>query len=164
MDSGVDVGPASAVKAGAAARLGLAAAPPQRLNESQIEAIADGLNSLLALLRAADPRDKAELYARIGLRMTYQPGRETIKAVRHAGAAVVVTSMAPPTACRTLSATRTARSSPWAIATWTWSPLSSMRSTRVPVCTLMPRRRSVVVQRRLPRPPAAACDPGTPRW
>ena len=63
-----------------AARLGLNAAPPQRLNEDQIAAIVNGLGSLLAILREADPRDKAELYSSIGLRMTYQPGREMIKA------------------------------------------------------------------------------------
>jgi hypothetical protein len=47
-----------------AARLGLNAAPPQRLNEDQIAAIVNGLGSLLAILREADPRDKAELYSR----------------------------------------------------------------------------------------------------
>ena len=30
------------------------------------------------LLRGADPRDRAELYSRIGLRLTYQPGPETV--------------------------------------------------------------------------------------
>ncbi|MDI6105696.1 recombinase family protein [Actinoplanes sp. NEAU-A12] len=64
----------------ATAALRLSAAPPQRLNEGQITAIVDGLGSLLAVLRAADPRDKAELYSRIGLRMTYRPGLETLKA------------------------------------------------------------------------------------
>ena len=40
----------------------------------------DGLGSLLGVLRGADPRDKAELYSRIGLRMTYRPGLKTLKA------------------------------------------------------------------------------------
>lgn len=40
----------------------------------------DGLSTLLAILRSADPRDKAEVYSRIGLRMRYEPGPETIKA------------------------------------------------------------------------------------
>ena len=30
--------------------------------------------------RAADPRDKAEVYGRIGLRTTHEPGPEMIKA------------------------------------------------------------------------------------
>ncbi|MEU8606809.1 hypothetical protein AB0C29_02240 [Actinoplanes sp. NPDC048791] len=30
------------------------------------------------MLRDADPRDKAELYSRIGLRLIYQPGPETM--------------------------------------------------------------------------------------
>jgi hypothetical protein len=37
-----------------------------------------GFNDLIRLLRDADPRDKAELYSRIGLRLTYQPGPETM--------------------------------------------------------------------------------------
>ncbi|BEL04460.1 hypothetical protein Q0Z83_026510 [Actinoplanes sichuanensis] len=36
------------------------------------------MNDLFRLLREADPRDKAELYSRIGLRMTYRPGPETL--------------------------------------------------------------------------------------
>ena len=32
------------------------------------------------ILRGTDPRDKAEVYSRIGLRMTYEPGPEMIKA------------------------------------------------------------------------------------
>jgi hypothetical protein len=35
---------------------------------------------LLDVLRKADPRDKAELYSRIGLRMIYKPGTKTLKA------------------------------------------------------------------------------------
>jgi len=70
----------SAIRATTLARIGIAASPPQRLNEDQIAAIVDGLGTLLGILRAADPRDKAEVYSRIGLRMTYAPGPETIKA------------------------------------------------------------------------------------
>ncbi|HZO65990.1 MAG TPA: recombinase family protein [Kribbellaceae bacterium] len=70
----------TAIRATTLARIGIAAGPPQRLNEDQIAAIVDGLGTLLGILRAADPRDKAEVYSRIGLRMTYAPGPETIKA------------------------------------------------------------------------------------
>jgi hypothetical protein len=46
----------------------------------KIAAIVEGLGGLLAILNRADPRDKAEIYSRIGLRMRYDPGQETIKA------------------------------------------------------------------------------------
>lgn len=62
------------------ARIGVADGPPQRLNEDQIAAIVEGLSGLLAILKRADPRDKAEIYSRIGLRVRYEPGAETIKA------------------------------------------------------------------------------------
>ncbi|MFI7369944.1 zinc ribbon domain-containing protein [Actinoplanes sp. NPDC049668] len=70
----------SAAGATAAAALRMSAAPPQRPNEDQIAAIVDGLGSPLGALREADPRDKAELYSRIGLRLTYKPGLKTLKA------------------------------------------------------------------------------------
>ncbi|WP_071803068.1 zinc ribbon domain-containing protein [Couchioplanes caeruleus] len=70
----------SAVQAAATAALRASATPPQRLNEDQISAIVEGLGSLLGVLREADPRDKAELYSRIGLRMTFKPGAKTLKA------------------------------------------------------------------------------------
>ena len=44
----------------------------------QLDAIAKALNDLLGVLRNADPHDRAELYSRLGLRMTYQPGPETV--------------------------------------------------------------------------------------
>lgn len=62
------------------ARIGVADGPPQRLNEDHIAAIVEGLGGLLAILKRADPRDKAEIYSRIGLRVRYEPGLETIKA------------------------------------------------------------------------------------
>jgi len=48
------------------------------MTDDQLDAIAAAFGSLFALLRDADPRDKAEPYARIGLRMTYRPGPETM--------------------------------------------------------------------------------------
>jgi hypothetical protein len=48
------------------------------MTSDQLDAIADAFNDLFGLLRDADPRDKAELYSRIGLRLTYQPGPETV--------------------------------------------------------------------------------------
>jgi hypothetical protein len=48
------------------------------MTRDQIDAIADAFNGLFRLLRDADPRDKAELYSRIGLRPTYKSGPETV--------------------------------------------------------------------------------------
>jgi hypothetical protein len=67
---------ATTTKKTAQARLGLTEVPPQRMTSDQLDAIADAFNDLFALLQDADPRDKAELYSRIGLRMTYRPGPE----------------------------------------------------------------------------------------
>jgi hypothetical protein len=68
----------TAVRKAAQARLGLTEAPPQRMTDDQLDAIADAFAGLLALLRGANPRDRAELYSRIGLRMIYRPGPETV--------------------------------------------------------------------------------------
>ncbi|WP_433797623.1 hypothetical protein [Actinoplanes sp. CA-252034] len=68
----------TAIKKAAQSRLGLTEAPPQRMTAHQIDTIAEAFNDLFRLLRDADPRDKAELYSRIGLRMTYKPGLETL--------------------------------------------------------------------------------------
>lgn len=70
----------TSIKKAAQARLGLTEAPPQRMTGDQLDAIAEAFRDLLRLLRDADPRDRAELYSRLGLRMTYQPGLETLKA------------------------------------------------------------------------------------
>ncbi|MEU4160020.1 hypothetical protein [Actinoplanes sp. NPDC026670] len=48
------------------------------MSAEQLDAVAEAFNDLLGLLRNADPRDKAELYSRIDLRMTYQPSPETV--------------------------------------------------------------------------------------
>ncbi|MFG1610750.1 recombinase family protein [Actinoplanes sp. NPDC049265] len=72
---------ASTVRGTAEAALRTSAIPPQRLNDDQIAVIVNGLGSLLGVLREADPRDKAaELYSRLGLRMTYKPGPKTVVA------------------------------------------------------------------------------------
>ena len=48
------------------------------MGNDQLDAIADALNDLFRLLRDAGPRDRAELYSRIGLRLTYKPGPKTL--------------------------------------------------------------------------------------
>ncbi|MFC7535531.1 recombinase family protein [Actinoplanes sp. GCM10030250] len=70
----------TAIKRAAQARLGVTDAAPQRMTEDQLDAIAAAFKDLLRLVQGADPRDRAELYSRIGLRMTYQPGQKTLKA------------------------------------------------------------------------------------
>jgi site-specific DNA recombinase len=59
------------------------AAAPQRaakpMSRDQITAIVSDLSSLLGVLRDADPVDKSEIYAQLGLhglRLTYHPGEE----------------------------------------------------------------------------------------
>lgn len=61
-------------------RHGLTEAPPQRMPSDQLDAIAEAFNDLFRLTRATrrSSRDKAELYSRIGLRLTYRPGPETM--------------------------------------------------------------------------------------
>jgi site-specific DNA recombinase len=58
--------------------LGAKPARRQRLTEDQIAKIVEGLGGLLALLHNADPLDRTEIYARVGLQMTYRPGTETV--------------------------------------------------------------------------------------
>ena len=67
----------TAVRNAAEARRGLLAGRPTRTSEDQIQAIVD---ALLGLLRLAEPRERAEIYARVGLQMIYRPGTETVLA------------------------------------------------------------------------------------
>ncbi|MFI5933713.1 hypothetical protein [Actinoplanes sp. NPDC051494] len=48
------------------------------MTDDQLDTITEAFNDLFALLRDADPRDKGEIHSRIGLRLTYQPGLETM--------------------------------------------------------------------------------------
>lgn len=68
----------TAVRSATQAMIGAQRPKPARMTEDQIGKIVDGLGGLLGLLHEADPRDRAEVYARIGLRLTYQPGTETM--------------------------------------------------------------------------------------
>jgi site-specific DNA recombinase len=70
----------TAVKKAAQVRLRLTEAPPERLSEDQVAEVVEALGGLLGLLKKADRRDRAEMYSRIGLRMTYRPGTETVLA------------------------------------------------------------------------------------
>jgi hypothetical protein len=70
----------TAMRKTAQARLGLASGTPTRMSEAQIQTIVEALGGLLGLLRNAEPSDRAEIYTRVGLQMTYQPGSETVLA------------------------------------------------------------------------------------
>jgi hypothetical protein len=58
--------------------LGATPKAPERMSEEQIAMIVEGLGGMLALLHRADPHDKAEIYSRLGLQLTYRPGPETL--------------------------------------------------------------------------------------
>ncbi len=49
------------------------------MTRDQIESVVAALSDLLAVLRDADPADKAEIYARLGLRLTYQPAKRIVR-------------------------------------------------------------------------------------
>ncbi|MGA5300062.1 hypothetical protein ACPCHT_09055 [Nucisporomicrobium flavum] len=56
------------------------------MTSEELEAIADAFNDLFKLLRDADPRDKVELYSRMGLGPTCQPANARLarfRLVRH---------------------------------------------------------------------------------
>jgi len=52
----------------------------ERLARQQIKALVDALGGLLAVLRAADPADRAEVYKQLGLRLTYDRVSHTVLA------------------------------------------------------------------------------------
>jgi hypothetical protein len=68
----------TAVRTATQAMLNAKPRASERMSEEQISLIIKGLGGLLGLLRQADPRDKAEIYSRLGLQLTYKPGSETL--------------------------------------------------------------------------------------
>ena len=57
-----------------------APAPARRMSKEEINAIVTAITDMMSVLRAADPADKTEVYARLGLRLTYHPGPRTVNA------------------------------------------------------------------------------------
>jgi site-specific DNA recombinase len=55
------------------------AAPRAPLTREQIASVVAALGDALVVLRDADPADKAEIYAQLGLQLTYQPGQRLVK-------------------------------------------------------------------------------------
>jgi site-specific DNA recombinase len=56
---------------------------PGRLSRDEIAALAATIGDALAVLRTADPADKAEVYRQLGLRLTYHPDTQTVAAQAH---------------------------------------------------------------------------------
>jgi site-specific DNA recombinase len=48
------------------------------MTKAEITAIADTIKGLMTSLRYATPQDRAEIYAGINLRLTYNPGPRTV--------------------------------------------------------------------------------------
>ncbi len=55
------------------------ATPRPSMTRQEIESTANALADLLAVIRDADPHDKAEIYTRLGLKLTYQPADLTVR-------------------------------------------------------------------------------------
>lgn len=57
----------------------------RRLSRDQLAALVNGLGNLLDVLASAAPEDKAEVYRRLGLRLTYDPTRRVVTLESHLG-------------------------------------------------------------------------------
>jgi len=57
----------------------------RRLSRDQLAALVNGLGNLLGVLASAALEDKAEVYRRLGLRLTYDPGRRVVTVESHLG-------------------------------------------------------------------------------
>jgi len=49
-----------------------------RMSEDEIATIVAATTGLISVLSAADPHDKADIYRKLGLRLTYQPAKRTM--------------------------------------------------------------------------------------
>ncbi|ONH31815.1 MULTISPECIES: hypothetical protein [Protofrankia] len=52
----------------------------RRMSRDEIAALVEALGDILTALAEADPADKAEVYRQLGLRLTYQPAIQTVRA------------------------------------------------------------------------------------
>jgi hypothetical protein len=50
-----------------------------KMSRDEIASTVSALSDLLSVLRRADTADKAEIYARLGVRLTYQPGDRIVR-------------------------------------------------------------------------------------
>ena len=54
--------------------------PGDRMTKDQIKAVVAQLGDVMGVLKRADPADKAEVYAQLGLRLIYKPDSRTVTA------------------------------------------------------------------------------------
>jgi site-specific DNA recombinase len=59
---------------------------PARMTGEEIKTIVERFASIAAVIRAADPADKAEIYRGLNLMLTYQPEAQTVRAQVHLSA------------------------------------------------------------------------------
>jgi len=52
----------------------------ERMSKQQITSLVAQLGDIMATLKCADPADKAEVYAELGLRLTFDPERRVLVA------------------------------------------------------------------------------------
>jgi site-specific DNA recombinase len=57
----------------------MCAQPATRMSREEIESAVSALSDLLTVLGNADPADRAEVYAQLGLRLIYQPGERIVR-------------------------------------------------------------------------------------
>ncbi|MEV0724328.1 hypothetical protein AB0I37_16310 [Micromonospora purpureochromogenes] len=50
------------------------------MSRTEITNLVQALGDIVTVLRDADPADKAEVYRQLGLRLTYQPETQTVRA------------------------------------------------------------------------------------
>ncbi|WP_154936161.1 hypothetical protein [Micromonospora palomenae] len=50
------------------------------MSRAEITTLVNPLGDITAVLRDADPADKAEVYRQLGLRLTYRPETQTVRA------------------------------------------------------------------------------------
>ncbi|WP_328372916.1 recombinase zinc beta ribbon domain-containing protein [Micromonospora zamorensis] len=53
---------------------------PRRMSRAEITTLVNALGDITAVLRDADPADKAEVYRQLSLRLNYQPETQTVRA------------------------------------------------------------------------------------
>jgi hypothetical protein len=54
--------------------------PRPRMTEQEIRAVVDKLADIARILSEADPNDKSEIFRKLGLKLTYHPGRRIVEA------------------------------------------------------------------------------------
>jgi hypothetical protein len=62
-----------------------AATGRRQMNPGDLAAIVAALGDLVRVIQEADPADKAQMYAQLGLTLTYQPGRRLVEATIQPG-------------------------------------------------------------------------------